>query len=71
MDGHIDEYMNCYNYKHEGPIFNLMLQDISHFYPVKKHKMSGENCILVTNVKQSNPSMYVMGLLSVYMKSTI
>ena len=34
VDGHIDDYMYHYNCKHEGPIFNLMFQDISHFYSV-------------------------------------
>ena len=34
LDGHIDEYFYCYNRKHEGKIFDLMLQDIATFYPV-------------------------------------
>ena len=33
-DGHIDEYLYRYNRRHEGSIFNLLIQDISIFYPV-------------------------------------
>ena len=34
VDGHIDEFIYRYNRKQEGPIYDLMLQDIAMFYPV-------------------------------------
>ena len=33
-DGHLDEYLYRYNRKHEGCIFNLLLQDIAIYYPI-------------------------------------
>ena len=34
LNGHLDEYIYRYNRKNEGPIFNLMLEDIANFYPI-------------------------------------
>ena len=34
LDGHLDEFVYRYNRKEESTIFELMLQDIAHFYPV-------------------------------------
>ena len=34
LDGHLDEFVYRYNRKHQGSVFELMLQDISRFYPV-------------------------------------
>ena len=33
-DGHLDEYLYRYNRKHEGSVFNLLLEDIANFYPI-------------------------------------
>ena len=33
-NGHLDKYICRYNRKNEGPIFNLMLEDIANFYPI-------------------------------------
>ena len=32
LDGHLDEFVYRYNRKAEGPIFELLLSDISMFY---------------------------------------
>ena len=34
LDGHIDEYLYRYNRKNEGPMFNLLINDIANYYPV-------------------------------------
>ena len=34
LDGHVDEFIYRYNRKHEGSMFNLLLNDIAHQYPV-------------------------------------
>ena len=34
VDGHIDEFLYRYNRKYEGPIFQLLLHDISIFYRI-------------------------------------
>ena len=34
LDGHLDEYMYCYNRKNEGDLFLLLIQDIANSYPV-------------------------------------
>ena len=34
LDGHLDEFVYRYNRKQEGPIFELLQQDISGYYPV-------------------------------------
>ena len=34
LDGHLDEYVYRYNRKEEGDVFQLMLNDISTFYPI-------------------------------------
>ena len=33
-DGHIDEFMYRYNRASEGPVFELLLQDIERYYPI-------------------------------------
>ena len=33
-DGHIDEFMYRYNRVNDGPVFELLLQDIARYYPV-------------------------------------
>ena len=34
LDGFVDEYLYRFNRKHEGNMFNLMLDDIARYYPV-------------------------------------
>ena len=34
LDGHIDEFLYRYNRKNEGPMFQLLLNDIAIFYPI-------------------------------------
>lgn len=34
LDGHVDEFMYRFNRKHEGEMFNLLIDDISMFYPL-------------------------------------
>ena len=34
LDGHLDEFVYRYNRKQEGPVFELLQQDISIYYPV-------------------------------------
>ena len=34
LDSQIDEYLYRYNRKNEGDIFQLLMEDLAHFYPV-------------------------------------
>ena len=34
LDGRIDEYLYRYNRKGEGPMFQLMIEDIANYYPI-------------------------------------